>query len=62
MPDQIMKMVAPYTEFRTAGLFRSSAVSTGLALKCEWSVTFIYTHAQTKAGSVQYFYQLFFFI
>jgi len=30
-----MKMVAPYTEFRTAGLFRSSAVSTGLALKCE---------------------------
>ena len=30
-----MKVVAPYTEFRTAGLFRSTAVSTGLALKCE---------------------------
>ena len=38
-----MKVVAPYTEFRTAGLFRSTAVSTGLALNVSWSVRVIYT-------------------
>ena len=52
---RIVKVDCALTEFRTAGLFRSTAVSTGLALKCEWSVTFIYTHAQSKTGPVQYF-------